>query len=54
VCGLGMRSAAFKSSSEWAARMARPDAAEEIVWHVWGDAPEVSQLLGRLAIAHLR
>jgi hypothetical protein len=26
---------------------------DEVVWHVWGEAPEVLQKLGWLAVAHL-
>jgi hypothetical protein len=26
---------------------------EEVFWHVWGEASEVPQVQGRLAVAHL-
>jgi hypothetical protein len=26
---------------------------EEVFWHVWDEAPEVPQELGRLAVVHL-
>jgi hypothetical protein len=32
---------------------AEPDAADEVVWHVWSEVPEVSEKLGRLAVAYL-
>jgi hypothetical protein len=42
--------AASNSPSGWPAG---PDAAEEVVWHVWGEAPELSVKLGRFAVTHL-
>jgi hypothetical protein len=34
--------------------LAGPDAAEEIIWYVSGEAPELSYKLWRFAVAHLK
>jgi hypothetical protein len=31
----------------------QPELAEEVVWHVWDEASEVPEKLGRLAVVHL-